>query len=1025
MPPVNDDFANATTLNPAGGTMQDDNTGATSDGAHDYLDITRGHGSHTVWYKIAPSASVRGLTIGTSAPISGTAIADSVIAIFKGVTLAGLTNIAYDDDSGPGAYSQLTTKVLPANETIYVEVTGYSDSNQGGYTLTWSFQSPTPPVGPANNHIINAISLITDGNPHTISVTTVGATEETNEHSYASGWAGVWYKINLYPYPTDMNVNVTIDMSGNAGFIPEAEIYSVAPPAPYTAVFEPYFPDFSLLDYFGWFGNGTVDPPSKINIAKAGPHSVPVGNKSQTGIFYIHVFDGNYAGYGTLNLTYTVTSYTPGPGWVEVPVGTEVKSPSADYTIFPGDIVAVKASAFMGGARGTLTSGSDATAPSSTYVSDTQVISTSYANMYAQANVDAAADTLTIDLDTIGINPDHRYNIYVCYKIIDSSPDYRSKAKQSFYYKETAGFGHKTDGYDSVFERWYGLFRGTNQWRYKCFESRLTQITTGQTNILHIRAFSEGDTATEIRIAQIVLMPWGPKSPVAGNWVDPDFWYYYQPDNYILSQTYIRPADLASFDVLSDGLGTATVDVSSQGVIYSNSQTNSLIEYQDGVNSSTAEPAILNIADGADYLGPRDHRLYHVWGTWGRAAEAIEDDTFTRTETAVTDPTVGYNSFGLSPYGYRYYTYFYPGPGQGAVWDNGGGSPTYMEVDGSSAVFAIGGAGSNCYQAKALLGTNLNASGGLHSTFGPLLDDLDNYIIEGVVSWDKGTPTSDRDLIACVGSGNLYITLNHKSNGELWGRIEVYPPYNQLQPWISSYVIVAPILFDSSYTPGDKIHLKIRRRGYVVDGKIWYDGDAEPSWTYSGYHPGQQSNGFSGRNDWWPYPYTGAQLNAQSYYQNGTFEWRPSRNGFLSYGGGTPFFENNATTGSETRTIYKWDRFKVDYDPDGDITKSGNLMLKDSITDTIVVGPVTAPAGRWIWTYCGKRIWETGGVSGVVYPNLSDYDGFNLYSWLDSGAGNLAGVVHGEFHSRAVKQYFVDLVGIIGNISMRWRKGRS
>jgi len=138
MPPVNDDFANATVLNPAGGTLQGDNTGATSDGANDPL-VNLGYGIHTVWYKFAPTAVNRLLSIGTDAPSSGTPIVDSAIGVYSGTTLIGLTEIIVDDDSGPGFYSQVTNIILPANETIYVEVTGYDNATEGGFTLTWSF----------------------------------------------------------------------------------------------------------------------------------------------------------------------------------------------------------------------------------------------------------------------------------------------------------------------------------------------------------------------------------------------------------------------------------------------------------------------------------------------------------------------------------------------------------------------------------------------------------------------------------------------------------------------------------------------------------------------------------------------------------------------------------------------------------------------------------------------------------------------------------------------------------------------
>jgi len=169
MPPVNDDFANATVLNPAGGTLQGDNTGATSEGANDYLVTTWGAGIHTVWYKLASSGLDREITIGTDAPTSGTPLTDSVIAVLKGTTLAGLTVIASDDDSGPGFYSQLTSIALPAGQTIYIEVSGYDNTYEGGFTLTWSLVDIIPPP-----QTVWCIDAITDPNSGSSTITVLG-----------------------------------------------------------------------------------------------------------------------------------------------------------------------------------------------------------------------------------------------------------------------------------------------------------------------------------------------------------------------------------------------------------------------------------------------------------------------------------------------------------------------------------------------------------------------------------------------------------------------------------------------------------------------------------------------------------------------------------------------------------------------------------------------------------------------------------------------------------------------------------
>lgn len=139
-PPANDDFANAIVISGTG-SMQGTNEWATSDGASDPLVAIEGYGPRSVWYKINPSGSSRSVTVSTSAPSSGVPCIDTVIGLYKGTTLAGLTLIARDDDAGTDNWSLLTSQTLPAGETGYVEVTGYDDRDEGSegtFTLNWS-----------------------------------------------------------------------------------------------------------------------------------------------------------------------------------------------------------------------------------------------------------------------------------------------------------------------------------------------------------------------------------------------------------------------------------------------------------------------------------------------------------------------------------------------------------------------------------------------------------------------------------------------------------------------------------------------------------------------------------------------------------------------------------------------------------------------------------------------------------------------------------------------------------------------
>lgn len=213
MPPANDDFANATLLDATEGlqqTFQDDNTGATSDGPYDPLNTMQGFGSHTIWYKVDPVAHNRVITVETSAPSSGTPLDDSVLGVFTGTVLQFIQTVAVDDDSGPGFYSLITQAPIPAGETCYIELTGYSNAYFGAFTFTWTVD--LPPTPPANDDFANAQLLDVSAGSHTIAGTTVAATRQTPDPLPDAGFGPftVWYKIpsqsNKYDYLFNLEI---------------------------------------------------------------------------------------------------------------------------------------------------------------------------------------------------------------------------------------------------------------------------------------------------------------------------------------------------------------------------------------------------------------------------------------------------------------------------------------------------------------------------------------------------------------------------------------------------------------------------------------------------------------------------------------------------------------------------------------------------------------------------------------------------------------------------------------------------
>jgi hypothetical protein len=108
----------------------------------------------------------------------------------------GVTQIASDDDSGPGAYSMISYN-FTATGTYYVKVRGYSASYIGNYVI--NVGSPVPP--PANDTCAGAIEIpFVEG--FSVVSTTVGAANDYNPGSagctgYAAAGGDIVYTVTL------------------------------------------------------------------------------------------------------------------------------------------------------------------------------------------------------------------------------------------------------------------------------------------------------------------------------------------------------------------------------------------------------------------------------------------------------------------------------------------------------------------------------------------------------------------------------------------------------------------------------------------------------------------------------------------------------------------------------------------------------------------------------------------------------------------------------------------------------------
>ena len=130
VPPANDDFANAQVIGP-GLPISQAGTNVNASGQVGEPDHRNGVNS-SVWYSWTPSVS-QGVTISTC-----NSDFDTILAVYTGSTLAGLTQLKNDDDgctSGNSLGSSLVLAVT-AGTTYRIAVTGFDSTDEGDFTLS-------------------------------------------------------------------------------------------------------------------------------------------------------------------------------------------------------------------------------------------------------------------------------------------------------------------------------------------------------------------------------------------------------------------------------------------------------------------------------------------------------------------------------------------------------------------------------------------------------------------------------------------------------------------------------------------------------------------------------------------------------------------------------------------------------------------------------------------------------------------------------------------------------------------------
>ena len=988
MPPVNDNFADATLLSssPTGAYLLGDNTDSTAEPG-DPAAAYWGSDS-TVWYKINPSGSSRTLSIGTFPPVSGTEINDSVIILWSGTTLGGLTLVSYNDDSGPGYYSLLTLQNLTAGETYYISVLGYNNGYQGGFYLSYAYDGnslpdvPTPP-SPPNATFAGAISLNLSG-----SVSITGYNVGTNE---------AWFKW-IPPINTNGGKFVLNNKSGfnsqyfSAGF-DEANLKSITDPAT----------------------TGGYGPSIYLNI-------IPTSS--------------------TISFDYV---FTPFPAYIAgtQPARSELKSPSASVTHYPYGAKAIRIADF---AVGSSTVVSDATSPTGNYVRANQTITVTDAELaagyYGSASASKASDSIVVDLNDLGLETGWWHYIFLLVKTVGKTPNI--PIARHYERVRTRGASEllfTTDTLQSIYGAGYWDSSGdslpndiySNTWRLIGVDS--VTYTALATDILRIRLMQWNTSAVDIRVAQMITIPY---VTINNNnnapWNSTDYlWDYLQNNPYDRPLTFDRDFGSISGQYALRGLdyqnSISPTYTSSNDYNYyaAGNETGMFVGWGPEVGKATVIANDNFDTSTIEWTGTYRHFINTFSNTW-----AYDD----YLQSIVYPYELGTNTLGSSPEGYCWGIRCSTG-GWANIWDNDGAwvpSATdwgqkqigyaYYRINGGQLIFQLGGGNNNVRSMSAYFAGGVNVSPNSHAS-PPLVSDLNDSIIETTVSWtgtvqEDGVGGNGQQDHAIIGWTNrsdygyllgqsgvlgIWVAFHQNTSGAVDIRIEQQDKFPALYDAIT-YIIDSAVFESGSYG-GDKINVKFRKRGYSVDAKIWYAADSEPgSWTLSGYVQGWQVKSTAPFDyKFLDYPYV---PDADYWVSKSGYH-----NDFTKY----PLLATRANVGhpyngspqTDAYTV-KWDNFKLSYDPDGTAVDTHLMFKNDALTETWM-SSVTLPPTRQAITYAGSRVW---GVDDLG-------NGFTTISYVDTGGATLSGVTGWFSLYRRLRVVAGSIIS--GIASMSWKQG--
>lgn len=571
---------------------------------------------------------------------------------------------------------------------------------------------------------------------------------------------------------------------------------------------------------------------------------------------------------------------------------------------YPGGVVAVRASDYMGPARATLTTAADSMSCSGTRVVDTQTVTQSLRTARVAA-YEAAEDTLVIPVADLGLDSELDYVVWVSHHIVgewDVADADTLIAGTHAHFQNVCVIGlhgHPDDPLPADFGEMTTYLCRLPHYSYMTIGSGTRLDTPGQSDILRFRAFTHEGTTVELRLDQIVFFPDN----------------IFKSDNYeiMAGNIILNPEDGTDG---GDANGEYTINTLSAGnsweAMRNFGETPGGGDYQKATDADDAEyRQRFTAATSNRTLRDHDTDLeclahnYGLYGTRYREEQTITEDNFSRD----VDP-----GWGNTPEGY--------------AWP---GTTGQMRVEDDVGKFLMGFAGTAFADTSTTQGAGMRLwdqfiiSGKFRLAEQPSLG-VDVY--ENMAS----SPGDDFAHVMVTLFGKqieLVFKFREDADDKTWQLVHMDANGNPLTAEHTGSLA----WFDHLT---DWIAWKVEVKRYLTRVKVWDASGAEPgAWDYEGFMRWHIVAGANAGDHAYPYPnHTVAYAATAS---NTSVQLRSLHAIFTS-----------------VSEIF-WDDFKIEYDPYGDTPTDMHAQVE--MPEGTAVGEITVPYGAAYFVYWGYRDW--------------------------------------------------------------------